>query len=159
MKPKFEYKGYFGSADVSIEDNLLHGRLLFIRDVVNYAADTPKDLEAAFQEAVDDYLATCEECGDAPDIPFKGVFNVRFSPELHKDCALAALRDEVSLNEWVQTACKSRLAHKKAEIHLHNHTHETKVILSNEETIPLSEIDYSRYGRDDIWHAAPLDQH
>jgi predicted HicB family RNase H-like nuclease len=67
MKHKFEYQGYYGSAEVSVEDNLLHGHLLFIKDVVSYAAKTPADLEQAFKEAVEDYLATCAELGDALD--------------------------------------------------------------------------------------------
>lgn len=154
MKHTFEYNGYYGSAEVSIEDNLLHGRLLFIKDVISYAAYTPNELEQAFKSAVDDYLATCAELGDAPDTPFKGVFNVRLTPDLHRDCALAALQDEVTLNDWVKAACKSRLAHQNIEIHhhQHNHLHETKLILRNEETIALPEIDYSQYGlREESW--------
>lgn len=76
MTPIFEYKGYSGSAEISIADNLLHGRLLFIRDIVTYAAENPRALQAAFEEAVDDYLRTCVELGDNPDNPAQGTAKI-----------------------------------------------------------------------------------
>lgn len=69
MNPAFEYKGYVGSAEINVVDNILHGRLLFITDLVTYAADSPKALQAAFEAAVEDYLQTCAELGDEPNIP------------------------------------------------------------------------------------------
>lgn len=135
MKHTFEYKGYLGSAQVNVEDNLLHGRLLFITDVVNYAAETPQALETAFREAVDDYLQTCADLGDEANVPFKGTFNVRFTPEQHRDCALAAMHEDVSLNDWVKTACQSRLAHSKVVVH--HHHHEVEVMIQSEETIAM----------------------
>jgi predicted HicB family RNase H-like nuclease len=109
MKPAFEYKGYLGSAEVSVEDDLLVGRLLYIRDVVSYVASGPKALKQAFQEAVDDYLATCNELGDQPDVPFKGSFNVRTGPERHRRVALAASSCDTSLNDWVCMAIDEKL--------------------------------------------------
>lgn len=104
MKQPFEYKGYLGSAEVDLDDNLLVGRLLFIKDVVSYVADSPRALEAAFREAVDDYLATCAQLGDQPDAPCKGTFNVRVGPDRHKEAVLAALKRGISLNDLVSQA-------------------------------------------------------
>lgn len=109
MKPTFEYKGYLGSAELSLEDNLLVGRLLFIRDVVSYVAASPKQLEDEFKSAVDDYLETCAELGDEPDRPFKGSFNVRLGPDRHREVALAAIKADVSLNDWVCQAIEEKL--------------------------------------------------
>jgi predicted HicB family RNase H-like nuclease len=115
MKPAFEYKDYMGSAEVSIEDNLLFGKLLFIKDVISYAAATPAELEHAFREAVDDYLETCAEYGDQPDTPCKGTFNVRIGPERHKGAALAALHQGISLNEWISSAVDEKLMAARAK--------------------------------------------
>lgn len=104
MKPAFEYKGYFGSAEVNLNDNILHGKLMFIKDVVTYVADSPRALKIAFEEAVDDYLQTCIELGDEPDVPFKGTFNVRIGPERHRNATLAAARLDISLNDLVVRA-------------------------------------------------------
>lgn len=129
MTTILEYKGYCGSAEVSVADQVIHGRLLFIRDVVSYVAESATDIQAAFEEAVDDYLATCVECGDAPDKPFKGVFNVRIGSELHRDCALSAAKLGQKLNEWVKLALEMRLASEATvssdpvTISITNHTH------------------------------------
>ena len=55
-----EYKGYFGSVEFSDEDEVLHGRLEFIRDLVTYEGKDAKGIRTAFQQAVDDYLELCE---------------------------------------------------------------------------------------------------
>ncbi|XEU83988.1 hypothetical protein P7L72_01670 (plasmid) [Tistrella mobilis] len=52
-----EYKGYLGSVEYSGEDEALHGRLEFTRDLVTYDGMDEKDLKAAFHEAVDNTLS------------------------------------------------------------------------------------------------------
>ncbi len=53
------YKGFLGSVEYSAADGVLHGRLICIRDLVTYEGVDHEDLEKAFHEAVDDYLALC----------------------------------------------------------------------------------------------------
>lgn len=115
MKEPFEYKGYFGSIELSLEDNLLFGKLLYIKDLISYSAGTPAELFDAFKHAVDDYLETCAELGDKPEQPFKGSLGIRLTPELHKDCALSAIRQNISLNEWIKLACMEKLASKNVD--------------------------------------------
>ncbi len=66
MSTMLEYKGYCGSVEYSAEDEVLHGRLEFIRDLVTYEAPDAKGLQAAFEEAVDDYLDLCQSEGRKP---------------------------------------------------------------------------------------------
>jgi predicted HicB family RNase H-like nuclease len=55
MKSKcFEYKGYSGTVEASIEDGVLHGKILFVSDLVTYEADTVTALKSEFEAAVDD---------------------------------------------------------------------------------------------------------
>ena len=56
MNKHLEHKGHFGSIEYSNEDGVHFGRIQFIRDLVTYEAADAKSLEAAFREAVDDYL-------------------------------------------------------------------------------------------------------
>ena len=51
---------------------------------------------------MDDYLILCEEEGTAPEIAYKGSFNVRISPELHKQAIIAATAGHMSLNSFVE---------------------------------------------------------
>ena len=68
-----EYKGYVGSAEVDVEDRIIFGKLLYIRDVITYRADGPQEIEASFREAVDDYLAACAEDRGGPERPVQGI--------------------------------------------------------------------------------------
>jgi predicted HicB family RNase H-like nuclease len=52
-----EYRGYRGAVRYSAEDRLMHGRILGMDDVVNFEGADVDELEQAFHEAVDDYLA------------------------------------------------------------------------------------------------------
>jgi len=67
-----EYKGLQGSVEVSLGDNVLHGKILHIVDLVTFEAETPEGLRQAFETQVDEYLIFCSEEGVAPDKPFSG---------------------------------------------------------------------------------------
>lgn len=107
MKEMLEYKGYYGSINCSLKDNILYGKLEYITALVNYEAETIEQLKEAFQEAVDDYLETCASLGYEAELPCKGSFNVRIGHELHMKAALAAKAQGISLNEWVTQALKN----------------------------------------------------
>jgi predicted HicB family RNase H-like nuclease len=77
---QLEYMGYVGSIEIDTDNDLLHGKLLYITDVITYAGYTAKELKAAFEEAVNDYLQICAELGDTPNVPLKGVTGSSISP-------------------------------------------------------------------------------
>ncbi|MFN3235281.1 MAG: type II toxin-antitoxin system HicB family antitoxin [Gammaproteobacteria bacterium] len=103
------YKNYIGSIEVSIEDQCLHGQLLYINDMVTYEAKTVDALDKKFKEAVDDYLVTCEKLKREPLKPFKGSLNVRIGSELHKESAIQAAILGLTLNEYIKLALKNQL--------------------------------------------------
>ena len=109
MSAMLEHKGYFGSVEYSDEDEVFHGRLEFIRDLVTYEGTDAKGLKQAFHEAVDDYLALCAEEGRKPDVPLKGSFNVRPGRELHRRAMIFARRKGLNLNTVVSDALRHYL--------------------------------------------------
>jgi predicted HicB family RNase H-like nuclease len=109
MSSVLEYRGYLGSVEYSDEDEVLHGRLEFIRDLVTYEAADASGLKQAFREAVDDYLALCEEQGREPDVPLKGSFNVRPGRDLHRRAMIFARRKGMNLNAVVSEALRRYL--------------------------------------------------
>ena len=111
MSSMLKYRGYYGSIEVSTEDNCLFGKLQFIRALVNYEGETVAELEKAFQEAVDDYLNTCEDQNIKPEIPCKGSFNVRVGHDLHLAASVAARRQSISLNDLTRNALSEYLEH------------------------------------------------
>ena len=104
MKDFMEYKGYIGSVQLSAADDVFHGKLEGIRDLVTYEGPDVTSLKAAFYEAVDDYLALCRKKGRAPEQPFSGSFNVRTGTDLHRHAALLAKERGTTLNRVVSEA-------------------------------------------------------
>lgn len=61
-------------------------------------------MEEEFHAAVDDYLEFCKEVGKEPDKEYKGTFNIRISPDLHKRLAIVAMQNGDTLNAMVEKA-------------------------------------------------------
>ena len=95
-----EYKGYIGVVEYDADDHVLHGTVLGLKDVITFEGASVKDVERAFRESIDDYLAWCAEQHEEPDRPFSGKFVVRLAPDVHRAIAAAAARDHQSLNAW-----------------------------------------------------------
>jgi|TARA_B110000116_G_scaffold261994_1_gene266804 predicted HicB family RNase H-like nuclease len=112
MTVYLEYAGYQGTIEPQLESGTLYGKLAFIRDLVTFEADNLKALEAEFRVSVDDYLADCIELDKAPDKPFKGVFNVRTGPDLHRAAVIAS--GSQSLNAFVCTAIQEKVERLEA---------------------------------------------
>ena len=115
MSQTLQYKGYDGSVEYSAEDRVLHGRLLGIRDAIIFEGANVDSLESNFRAAVDEYLAFCSAEGKTPDQPFKGSFNVRVGPNLHKQAALFAEEHNQKLNAVVSKALEEFLIQTNAQ--------------------------------------------
>jgi len=108
------YKGYYGSIEPELEDDTLHGKVLYIRDLLLFKGNDIKSLRQDFESLIDEYLEDCQALGKEPDKPFKGSFNVRIDPSLHQEAVFAA--KGMSLNAFVAQAIK----HEVERVALHN---------------------------------------
>jgi predicted HicB family RNase H-like nuclease len=99
-----QYQGYEGTVEFDSERKVLRGRILFISDLVTYEATDVDRVQKEFEDAVDDYLETCQALGRAPKKPCTGQFSVRVPPELHYQAAERAARDGEKLNTVVVRA-------------------------------------------------------
>ncbi len=115
MNDLLEYRGFAGSVHYRTKDVSLYGRILGVTDLVTYEGQSAKELKAAFERAVDDYIALCERLGAAAKKPYRGSFSVRVSPELHQKAAETAMRSNRSLNEFVEQAIRKTLGESSAE--------------------------------------------
>lgn len=104
MKNILEYKGYHTRVELDLDSMTLRGKIEGINDYVDFQAADIGQVETEFHSAVDDYLIFCEEVGKKPEKEYKGTFNVRITPELHKNLALVAFKDGCSLNAEVERA-------------------------------------------------------
>jgi predicted HicB family RNase H-like nuclease len=94
------YKGYAARIEYSDEDGCFIGHIAGIKDVIGFHADSVNGLRTAFEEAVDDYLATCEKVGRAPQKPYSGKLMLRVPPEVHARAAMMAEAHGMSINQW-----------------------------------------------------------
>jgi len=107
------YKGYSTKVEYSAEDKLLFGKIEGIVDLVNFQSETLDGVETAFHEAVEDYLAFCEDLGKEPNKVYRGSFNVRVQPSLHRELDRAAARHGVSMNQFVESALANAVEAEK----------------------------------------------
>lgn len=106
MNNTFEYSGYIGTIEFSEEDALFFGKVMGIRSLISYEGKNANELISDFHSAVDDYLAVCEAEGREPEKAYKGSFNIRISPELHKQLVVCATSRQMSLNSFVENALR-----------------------------------------------------
>jgi predicted HicB family RNase H-like nuclease len=59
----FQYCGFSGSIEYSPEDDILHGKLVGIRDLVSYDGVDLATLETNFRGAVNEYIDFCKAEG------------------------------------------------------------------------------------------------
>jgi predicted HicB family RNase H-like nuclease len=54
-----KYKGHFGTFEFNTETKLFQGRISNINDLITFQGKSLKEIEQAFQEAVDEYIQWC----------------------------------------------------------------------------------------------------
>jgi predicted HicB family RNase H-like nuclease len=101
------HKGYTARVEYDERDNILVGRLLGIRSIISFHAETVADLRLEFETAVGDYLAECEEEGLKPEKPASGKLLLRVPPEVHGKALVAAQAAGKSLNQWASEILQS----------------------------------------------------
>lgn len=100
MKSAMSYKGYVGTVEYSAEDDCLFGRIAGISDIISYEGESVAAIRAAFEEAVDDYLAHCAATGKEANKPYSGKFVLRLDPAVHARLAVKAQASGKSLNQY-----------------------------------------------------------
>lgn len=108
-----EYRGYHTNITYDAHAGRLRGVINGIDDHVDFSSDKIEKIEEEFHKAVDDYVEFCREVGKAPCKEYKGVFNVRVKPSLHRELVQISEKEGESLNAIVERALQ--LFVKRAE--------------------------------------------
>lgn len=96
------YKGFIGAFNYAEEDDILFGKIEGVTDLVTFQGASIQEVKKAFTEAVEDYIILCDEVGKEPMKSFKGSFNVRLTPQLHRQITLEAVKNNMNLNQFIQ---------------------------------------------------------
>ncbi|MDR0456309.1 MAG: type II toxin-antitoxin system HicB family antitoxin [Treponema sp.] len=105
-----EYKGYLGTVEYDAEAKIFHGDIINTRDVITFQGTTVNEIERAFKDSINGYIAWCKEDGIEPEKPYSGKFNIRLPPEIHRQIAVLAKKRRVSLNSFVVKAITDEIA-------------------------------------------------
>ena len=98
------YKGYAGVIELDLEAELIHGRVVGLRDVITFQGNTVAETRQAFQDSIDDYLEWCASEGRPPDKPFSGKLLIRVAPAIHRSLAQLAEARSTSINKLAAEA-------------------------------------------------------
>ena len=72
-----------------------------LRDVITFEGASFAEVEQAFRDSIEDYLAFCAERGEQPDRPYTGKIPLRVDPDVHRSAAIRAQAEGMSLNQWI----------------------------------------------------------
>jgi len=95
-----KYRGDVAHIEYDEEDRIFVGHLAGIKDIVGFHGTTVVELESAFHESVDNYIAISEETGRLAQKPYSGKLMLRVSPDVHAAVATAAQVHGKSINQW-----------------------------------------------------------
>ena len=100
MNNFLNYKNYMARVEFDPEDRIFFGRIAGLNDIITFQGETVNELISGFEEAVDDYLATCQKLGDEPNQPCSGNLLLKLSIETHAAIMAAAVHSGKTINEW-----------------------------------------------------------
>ncbi len=104
------FEGYHAKIEYDAELDLFRGEVLGLNGGADFYGKHPQELRAEFKKSLQTFLEVCAEQGIEPRRHFSGKFNVRISPELHEQLAIAAQAEGKSINMLAQEALRSRVA-------------------------------------------------
>jgi predicted HicB family RNase H-like nuclease len=71
------HKGYAAKIEYDDADGCFVGHIAGIRDIVGFHGESVTELKTVFEEAVNDYLDTCQKIGKEPQKPYSGRIMLR----------------------------------------------------------------------------------
>ena len=109
MKDVLIYKEYIGSVHFNADDEVFFGKIEGVEDLITFEGNSVLEVKGAFEEAVNDYIELCKENGKKLEKSYKGSFNIRIAPEIHKKAKRLALMKGISLNQFIQKAVEEEV--------------------------------------------------
>ena len=116
MKDFLQYKDYIGSVHFNADDEVFFGKIEGIEDLVSFEGRSVDEMKKAFIDSVEDYIDLCKEIGKKNEKSYKGSFNVRIAPEIHKKAKRLAIMKGISLNQFIQKAVEEEV--NRESIHI-----------------------------------------
>jgi len=109
MNDKLRYKDYVGTVHYNDDDGVFFGKIEGINHLITFEGESVNELKTSFVEAIEDYLLLCSQTGENPQKSYKGSFNIRISPEIHKLAVEKSTRLGIPLNRLIYKAIEKEV--------------------------------------------------
>lgn len=109
MNSMLEYRGYHAAISYDADDELFVGEVFGIVDSLSFHGSSIDELKQKFADCIENYLDVCKQIGKEPEKEFKGSFNVRIPSELHRQIAMLAAQQKITLNQYVVNALRKTI--------------------------------------------------
>ena len=110
MKDVLTYKEFIGCVHFSTDDSVFFGKIEGINDLVTFEGQTVDEIKDSFKNAVEDYIEMCITLKKPILKSYKGNFNVRIPPELHRKAMRKSQSLGISLNQLVKQAIENEVS-------------------------------------------------
>lgn len=104
MKDTMQYKEFLATVHFNADDEVFFGKIEEIDDLVSFEGRSVVELKKAFRSAVEDYLDICRRFNKPVFKSYKGSFNVRIEPDLHRKAVRQSIARGISLNQLIRDA-------------------------------------------------------
>lgn len=96
-----KYKGYNETHQYNEDDQIYHGRVRGINDIITFEGKTLKELKKSFQDMIDFYLESCKKDNIPAEKPYSGKLNISISPKKHLELEKKAMHKGMTLNAFI----------------------------------------------------------
>ena len=106
------YRGFIGSVHFSAQDDVFFGKVEGVSDLITFEGDSVQALKDAFHYVVNEHIKDCEKENIPIEKSYKGSFNLRIPPDLHRRATITAKAHGSTLNAFVRNAIERRLEYQ-----------------------------------------------
>jgi predicted HicB family RNase H-like nuclease len=96
-----KHAGYFAEFGCDESADAFCGRVIGVKDVIDFYGKDVDGLKAAFRDAIAEYEDWCREEGAAPEKAWTGKMTIRPTDEQHRRDMVAAAVARMSVNAWM----------------------------------------------------------
>ena len=107
FKTKVDYKGTLGTVEIDNESKEFIGHIVKTGNKYTYSGKNYEEFIEDFHSKVDAYREELKN--EKIEKQFKGSFNVRIKPSMHRDAYAYASDNNMSLNKLVETAIAEKI--------------------------------------------------
>lgn len=101
MMNLMKINGFKAIIQYDSEIEMFRGEFVGLNGGADFYASNITDLKNEGRKSLEVFLEMCREDGVNPRKEYSGRFNVRISPELHKEIVAVAAAANKSLNQWI----------------------------------------------------------